>query len=330
VTTGWVRAFDDSFQRVPVKNYPAMYAAGFRVMAGYVAGGSSDKWITTSEIKAWFAQGDDTGLLPLFEAVGNEPVTSPGSGDDHARAARAGCRARDIPDTSVISPAMDRNVSMADARGPIKQYMQAWNSADTMPPLPYIELDAGAYLFAVGATSGTGTPAAYSWDPSNELVTPDNAPPHVMWTQEHNGVSDNGGNYDSGHARLTAPIYWKKVPDMPLDATDLANISKAVWAATPPAGSGNGDVIPNDSPFVVDSPAHTPPGANTTTGAAYAVGRIRTLTEATLPQLATDVAALQATLADLETKLDAILAAISTPPPVVGGTIHVAGDLTVT
>jgi len=206
MTMAWVPIFDDSFQRIPVKNYPAVYAAGYRVMAGYVAGGSNPKWVTKAEVAAWLACGSDTGFLPLFEGVGDEPATSPTSGTEHAKAARAGCRARGVPDTAAVSPAMDRNVTLTQAKGPIATYMREWKAADTMPPLPYIELDAGAALHTAGLTVGTGTPAAYSWDPSDKLVTPDNAPAHVLWTQEHNGVALHGGSVDIGHIRDSAPI----------------------------------------------------------------------------------------------------------------------------
>lgn len=208
--TTWVPIFDDSFSRIPVKNYPAVYAAGYRVMAGYVAGGSASKWVTAAEIRAWLACGPDAGFLPLFEAVGDEPVASPSSGTSHARAARLGARARGVADSAAISPAMDRDVTMAQAHGPINQYMRLWKNADTMPPLPYIEMDAGGYLYAEKLTAGTGTPAAYGWDPTGKLVTPANAPAHVLWTQEHNGVALHGGSVDIGHIRTTAPIMWAK------------------------------------------------------------------------------------------------------------------------
>lgn len=234
----WVRIFDDSFQRVPVRNYSAMYADGYRVMAGYVAGGTSGKWVTAAEIKAWLSQGRDTGFLSLFEAVGDEPVRSPNSGTAHARAARAGARARGVPDTSAISPAMDRDVSKAQAEsgGPIATYMRLWKAADTMRPFPYIEMDAGGELFDAGLTVGTGTPAAYGWDSTfGKLVTPDNAEAQVLWTQEHNGVNVHGGNIDEGHIRTDAPIHWANPnrnateEDMPLTAADIA----AIWTYKP-------------------------------------------------------------------------------------------------
>ena len=229
----WVQIFDDSFQRVPVRNYGAMYKDGFRVMAGYVAGGTSDKWSSKAQIDAWLALGDDAGFLPLFEAKGDEPLTSPSLGGVHAKAARAGCRARKVPDSSVISPAMDRNITLSQAAGPVAQYMSAWKKADTMPPLPYIELGAGALLYGAGDTAGTGTPAAYDWDPSGALVTPENAPPHVKWTQEHNGVSLHGGNIDIGHIRTDAPIYWRTpMADLVLTAADQETLIWRVQAIT--------------------------------------------------------------------------------------------------
>lgn len=227
----WVPAFDQSFQRVPIANYPSMYADGYRVMLGYVAGGTSGKWITQAEIEAWLAQGSDTGFGPLFEAKGTEPVDSPGSGTAHAKAARAGCRARGVPDGVVISPAMDENITVAQGSGPVAQYMKAWKDADTVPPLPYIELDVGAALVSAGLAVGVGVPAAYTWGPPNKLVTPANASSSVLWTQEHNGQNLHGGNVDIGHVRTDAPILWSDA-DMVLSPDDI----KAIWAYKAPDG----------------------------------------------------------------------------------------------
>jgi hypothetical protein len=140
---------------------------------------------------------------------------------------------------------MDRNIDMAQARGPVAAYMRAWKATDAMPPLPYVELDAGAALYAAGLTVGTGTPAAYAWSSPAVLYTPDNAPTHVIWTQEHNGVRLHGGVIDIGHIRTDAPIMWAtssgaSVPttptedDMPLTSAD----ANTVWAAPVPNGTG--------------------------------------------------------------------------------------------
>lgn len=226
MTAGWVKVFDQSFQRVPIARLKEMYAGGFRVMAGYAGGGSSTKWLTTAEIKTWLGLGPDTGIFALFEGVGTEAINNPGLGDDNAKAARSAWRLRGYPDNASISPAVDRNISVAQAKAAITQYFTNWNNTDTCKPIPYIEKDGGAILFAEKLTAGTGTPAAFSWDPSDVLVTPDNAPSHVVWTQEHNGISMAGGDIDIGHIRLTAPIQWKATPEMEL--TDTLSNGKTV------------------------------------------------------------------------------------------------------
>lgn len=224
----WVAIFDDSFSRVPRANYPAMYADGYRVMAGYVGGGSSDKWVTAAEIRAWLACGHDTGFLPLFEATGREPIEHPSYGTAHAKAARLGARARGVPDHCTISWAMDTNVSVADAHDEIHQYASNWAHADTIASLPYIEEDAGAVLYADAMTCGTGTPAAYAWNNKPTLFTPANAPAHVLWTQEHNGVRQWGAEFDIGHIRTDAPIMWRTPMAADLDQTD----AETLWART--------------------------------------------------------------------------------------------------
>ena len=303
MTTGWVPIFDQSFRRVPISRLHEMYDDGFPVMAGYAGGGSSTKWLTAAEINAWFALGPDTGVLALFEGVGTEAINNPTLGDDNAKAARTAWRLRGYPDDCAISPAVDRNISVAQAKAAITQYFTNWNKADTCKPIPYIEKDGGAILFAEKLTAGTGTPAAFSWDPSDTLVTPDNAPSHVVWTQEHNSKAMAGGIVDIGHIRLTAPIQWKGKPvARTLSDDDFAEIRTIVWSLTPPAGAGDGDVIPNNSPFVMDSPAHTPPGTNPTTGAGFALGRIRTILEemeATKPTGNIDIPTLANALAPL-------------------------------
>jgi hypothetical protein len=225
MTDGWVKAFDQSFQRVT--DFKAAYDAGFRVMAGYAGGGTSDKWLTVAEIEAWFACGDDTGIAALFEIVGDEPLTEPAAGGTHAKSARAAWRARGYPDDAAISAAMDRNVTMTQAHNQLAEYFRAWASADTFLPMPYVESDAGAYLHSLGITCGTFSPAAYGWDNPAVLLTPANAPDHVLWTQEHNGVRLAGGSVDVGHIRTSAPIWWRT--PMPLSDADLAAVNKAVW-----------------------------------------------------------------------------------------------------
>ena len=219
----WVPGFDQSFQRVPRSRLHEAYAAGYRVMAGYAGGGSSSKWLTPPEIATWHALGPDAGVAALFEVKGTEPIDNPTLGDDHARAARAAWRARGYPDDCTISPAVDRNVTIAQAREQLATYFRNWVAADTCKPLAYVEMDAGAVLFALGLTVGTFTPAAYSWDASGRLATPDNAPSHVLWTQEHNGRTLAGGNVDIGHIRTTAPIWWAtpQGDDMALTEADL-------------------------------------------------------------------------------------------------------------
>lgn len=244
MTTGWIPVFDQSFQRVPVTRLREMYAAGYRVMAGYAGGGTSNKWLTPAEIKAWRALGPDTAVAALFEVFGTEPISNPTLGDDHARAARAAWRALGYPDACAISPAVDENVTVTQARAQLTTYFAHWTAADTCKPIAYVEMDAGAVLAAAGVTAGTFTPAAFSWDASGHLVTPANAPAHVMWTQEHNGQSLAGGNVDIGHIRLTAPVWWTTTHapdggDMPLTVADAKTIVTA-------------DVLPN-FPWAADA-----------------------------------------------------------------------------
>lgn len=208
MTAGWVKVFDQSRTRVPITRHKEMYDLGFRVMAGYAGGGSALKWTPTAEIASWLSQGPDTGFAALFEIFGTEPIDAPSSGLTHAQSARAAWRARGYPDTCSIAAAVDENVTVPEAREQLTQYFTLWKTWDTALPIPYVEMDAGAILFAEGITAGTFTPAAYSWDPSGILVTPSNAPTHVIWTQEHNGQNLAGGNVDIGHIRTTAPILW--------------------------------------------------------------------------------------------------------------------------
>jgi len=208
MTDGWVQAFDQSRTRVPISRHKEMYDKGFRVMAGYAGGGSSNKWTPTQEIQSWLSQGPDTGFAALFEIAGTEPIDTPKSGMAHAQAARAAWRLRGYPDDCSIAPAVDENVTIAEARAQLTQYFTWWKYADTVLPLPYVEMDAGAILYAEGLSVGTFTPAAFDWDESHTLVIPTNAPGHVIWTQEHNGQNIAGGNVDIGHIRTRAPIMW--------------------------------------------------------------------------------------------------------------------------
>jgi hypothetical protein len=203
----WVKVFDQSFNRIT--DFRAAYAAGFRVMAGYAGGGSSSKWLTSKEIDSWMAQGDDTGIAALFEVKGTEPIDNPASGITHAKEARAAWRAMGYPENASIGYAVDENVTQAQARAQLTTYFSGIVHVDTALPIPYVEADAGLILFNEGLSAGTFTPAAYSWDPSDTLITPNNAPSHVIWTQEHNGLSVYGGIIDIGHIRTTANIQWK-------------------------------------------------------------------------------------------------------------------------
>lgn len=209
MATGWVRAFDQSYQRIPIARLDEIWASGYRVMGGYAGGGSSQKWLTTKEINEWLSFGPDAGIAALFEVTGTEPIDHPAWGVVHAKAARTAWRARGYPDSCSILPAVDQNVTITQARTELAEYFELWAKTDTKMAIPYVEMDAGAFLFNSGITAGTFTPAAFSWEPSNTLVTPDNAPSHVVWTQEHNGQNLAGGNIDIGHIRLTAPIQWR-------------------------------------------------------------------------------------------------------------------------
>jgi len=240
MVAGWVGAFDQSFTRVPVSRLHEMYAAGYRVMAGYRGGGTSDKWLTANEISTWLALGSDTGIAALFEIKGSEPIDDPLSGVLHARIARASWREVGYPDHRSIAPAVDENVTVAEARTQLTQYFSSWFHTDTAPPIPYVEMDAGEILFLERLTAGTFTPAAYGWDASNRLVTPNNAPSHVVWTQEHNGRNLDGGNVDVGHIRTTANIQWKDMADMELtsrlpNGKTVGDALVAVFSAATPA-----------------------------------------------------------------------------------------------
>lgn len=286
--TTWVKSFDQSFQRVPIANYPAMYAAGYRVMMGYVAGGSSDKHTTAEEIAAWFMQGSDTGFGVLFEGIGTEAVNDPTLGDDHAKATRAGCRALGIPDHVGASPAVDENVNTSQWMNQLVTYFQHWNSAEPVKATPYVEADAGEYLFGQSLTGGTFTPAAYAWNAPAVLYTPSNAPSHVTATQEKNGQNILGGNVDIGHVRSDATfIYWNSDGGIVTPAEALALLNdpgvKGFLQAVAWQYSGRGFTVPN---------VNNPSSLSALNAAAHAAS-------------GDDVAALSA-------KIDALTAAVAT------------------
>jgi len=230
--TGWVAAFDQSRDRVPISQMEAAYTAGYRVIGFYAGGGSSAKWGTRAEIDAWLTR-PGTGVAGLFEIYGTEPIDSPSSGASHAKSARSAWRALGYPDHASIYVAVDENVTLAEARAELTTYFRAWSSADTCKPVAYVEADAGAILFAEGVTAGTFTPAAYAWNDPPVLYAPDNAPSHVLWTQEHNGRGLYGGDLDIGHIRTTAPIWWRSgaVGDTGVSTMDEQSIAAAVLAA---------------------------------------------------------------------------------------------------
>lgn len=287
MTAGWVRAFDDSFD--PVTDLRAAYAAGFRVWCRYVGPGSDAKHWTPAQIAAWLACGPDTGVGMLAEATGDEPLTDPASATTHARSAKAAIRALGIdPGQVLCSPAVDRNISRAQATGNVAAYMRNWTLAYGGRPVPYVEVENGGVLVQLGIAAGTFVPAAYSWNESGQLVTPDNAPAHVVQTQEHNGVKAYGGTIDTGHIRTTAPhVYWN-----PEGTTDMAITNADVHTfVTAPA-------LPADNP-------------TQSLGTAISVARDRAASaDAKLDALATAVAALQVVQVGTPIDLDALAAKV--------------------
>lgn len=231
MTDQWVPYWDDSFEQAELA---AMHSAGYRVLAGYVAGGTSDKWSTAARVKQWLAYGD-TGFMPLFEGKGREPIDSPQLGDDHAKAARAGARARLVPDSVSISPAVDANVSMAQAQGNVATYMRLWKAVDTVPCTPYVEGDAGLYLYNEHLTLGTFVPAAWAWNDPAKLYTPANAASHMMATQEKNGVNMAHGNVDIGHVRIGARcVEWSPAVKPPVTTGPKPGSRKLVFTPARP------------------------------------------------------------------------------------------------
>jgi Rv2525c-like, glycoside hydrolase-like domain len=236
VTAGWVAAFDESFKRVPASRMGEAYAAGMRVLGGYAGGGSAGKQPPRAEIDAWLSR-PGTGVAGLFEIFGTEPIDNPSSGTAHAKSARSAWRALGYPDHAAIFVAVDRNVTVTQARAQLTTYFRAWAGADTCLPVAYVEADAGAVLVAEGVTQGTFTPAAYAWNDPPVLYAPNNAPSHVIWTQEHNGQGLYGGDLDIGHIRSTAPIWWADgrlgdtgVVDMSITQADADLIAETIAA----------------------------------------------------------------------------------------------------
>jgi len=208
--TTWVRSWDDSFQPVPISRLHEMYAAGYRVWCRYVGPGSTGKHWTKAQIEAWFACGPDTGVGMLAEGVGDEPLYNPLQGSVQGKAARASMLALGLnPDVTLCSPAVDRNVSKSQTLGAVADYMRGWITGYGAEPVPYIEVENGGRLVDAHLSAGTFVPAAYSWNESGKLVTPANAPAHVVQTQERNGVKLAGGALDIGHIRTDAPhVFW--------------------------------------------------------------------------------------------------------------------------
>jgi hypothetical protein len=320
---GWVGVFDQSFNRIPVSRLHEAYEDGYRVMAGYAGGGSESKWLTEREIQTWLALGPDTAIAALFEIEGIEPINEPSSGKRHALAARAAWRNLGYPDHCSISPAVDRNVTIAQARDQLVQYFSLWAVTDTAHAIPYVEMDAGAILYAKNISAGTMTPAAFSWDESDKLVTPANAPSHVIWTQEHNARKLYGGEIDTGHIRVSAPVWWK-TPTSSVEedmlATDKLSINPALFHGEDEATVGQ--LIVDGASFslqgrnavgVVDKKvdlltaavaAITAHGSSADTQAVINAVNTAAANESTLVKsLMTQIAGLTAKVTDLEAKL---------------------------
>lgn len=212
----------------------AVWDDGYRVIAGY-AGSQSWKAMTAARIKEWVTPEHPFGIAPMFESTGREAVESPGDGQDHGWNARAAWRALGCPSSTAIAYAVDEDVTMAQITGPVAAYFRGVHAGDGGPlPIAYIENDGGEYLAAHGLISGTFVPAAFGWGSPARLATPDNAPAHALWVQEHNGVSLHGGNVDTGHIRADAPIWWS-VENMALSDDDLSKIKALVTSTLTPA-----------------------------------------------------------------------------------------------
>jgi hypothetical protein len=309
VTAGWVAAFDESFKRVPVSRMDEAYAAGMRVLGGYAGGGSAGKQPPRAEIDAWLTR-PGTGVAGLFEIFGTEPIDNPSSGAAHAKSARSAWRALGYPDHAAIFVAVDENVTVAQARAQLTEYFRAWAGADACLPVAYVEADAGAVLVAEGVTQGTFTPAAYAWNDPPVLYAPNNAPGHVIWTQEHNGQGLYGGDLDIGHIRSTAPIWWAdgRLGDVGVVSMDEQSIAAAVWAYKQPGG-----VAESLGGCLSDLRAASAGGSPTAILAA--INAVAAKVGVVLDDETSEAAAIAA----LSTKLDGVPAAVVAQLPVIAG-----------
>jgi hypothetical protein len=219
VATPEVPYFDESFQ--PITDDATAYKAGYRVLSSY-GGTNSPKTLTRARAEAWFAQGPDTGIAALFEATAARALSAGRSGGAaDAKASRAYWRSLGMPDSCMITWAMDTNVSSSDLPA-LREYATGWKS-DTCLSWAYIEPDVGEALYADGLIGGIFATAAYSWDPDGKAGYDR---PHVFWRQEHNGVNAYGGNIDIGHIQTSAPIWWRT--SMPVTQAD----SDLLWVQT--------------------------------------------------------------------------------------------------
>jgi hypothetical protein len=163
---------------------------------------------------------------------------------------------------------VDRNVTKAQTLGTIATYMRNWMKGYGGKPVPYIEVENGGRLVELGVSAGTFVPAAYSWNESGKLITPENAPAHVVQTQEHNGVKKFQGTIDIGNTRVGAPHVWwdrpgGKVPGGSTGSTgtvtskefDVADV-KDVWT-----GAAVDIIQPNPSITADDNPTWAPKGS---------------------------------------------------------------------
>lgn len=230
----WLTIFDTTN---PPNKPPASWAA----VAGY-RGSSVWKTMSIAEVAIYHAAG--RGVAAMFEATGNEPVTNPSAGTAHARAARKAWGAAGYPAHCSIAYAVDRNITMAQAKGPVARYFELVKAADTALPIAYIENDGGEWLAERGLIAGSFIPAAWSWGSPEQLATPVNPPKHALWLQEHNGVSVAGASSDIGHILSTAPIWWPAATPTPsnpsgdeMTAADLAKIQDMINTAVAKVGN---------------------------------------------------------------------------------------------
>lgn len=225
----WVPIFDTA------DSWPdpaAMWARGFRVFAAY-AGSQAWKAVSAQRLAQWRQPAHPYGTAPMFESAGDEPINAPSSGTAHARAARAAWRRLGCPDTAAIAYAVDRNVTLSEIKGNVAKYFELVGGADTTLPIAYLENDGVAWLHERGLIAGGFIPAAYSWGNPPTLMTPANAPSWVLWTQEHNGVDEDGASVDIGHIRDTAPIWWPRAtPSTPEGNVPVTEAS--IWGYKTP------------------------------------------------------------------------------------------------